>query len=214
MTIEDSLTLLNNTKQSIKTAIENKGVTVGSVPFADYAGKIGDIPTGIDLPEVGEEFGGGYFIEALLLSDGVYASIVSPLTGGEVGSRTNGTAAAWGFPAEYLDPRVADSNIPNSQAKTAVNGLTLNGKSDWMLPTMPQAIKWLSTVIQKGWIDDERGIISGLTYYSINTCTENTANTSQFIYAGMLDSLDNVQAAVRNKNIASRTRAFRLEKLD
>jgi hypothetical protein len=46
MTIADSLTLLNTTKNAIKTAIEAKGVTVGSVPFSQYATKIGNISTG------------------------------------------------------------------------------------------------------------------------------------------------------------------------
>lgn len=59
MTIEDSLILLNNTKQSIKAAIESKGVTVGSVPFSDYADKIMDITTGplvtLDGPTVIEQ---------------------------------------------------------------------------------------------------------------------------------------------------------------
>ena len=46
MTIADSLTLLNSTKTAIKTAIEAQGVTVGSVPFADYPDKIALIEGG------------------------------------------------------------------------------------------------------------------------------------------------------------------------
>lgn len=40
MTIADSLTLLNNTKTAIAAAIEAKGIPIGSIPFADYPGKI------------------------------------------------------------------------------------------------------------------------------------------------------------------------------
>jgi hypothetical protein len=43
MTIAVSLLLLNNTKAAIKSAIEAKGVTVGSVPFASYPAKIAAI---------------------------------------------------------------------------------------------------------------------------------------------------------------------------
>jgi surface protein len=46
MTIADSLTLLNNTKQAIKDAIEDKGVTVGAIPFAEYPDKISEISGG------------------------------------------------------------------------------------------------------------------------------------------------------------------------
>ena len=50
MTIASDLVSINTTKGNIKTAIEAKGVTVGSVPFADYPGKIASITGG----------GGGY----------------------------------------------------------------------------------------------------------------------------------------------------------
>lgn len=46
MTIADQLTSLANTKAAIKTAIENKGVTVGTVPFDQYPSKISAITTG------------------------------------------------------------------------------------------------------------------------------------------------------------------------
>ena len=46
MTIADSLTLLNSTKTAIREAIEDKGVTVGSIPFADYPAKIAEISGG------------------------------------------------------------------------------------------------------------------------------------------------------------------------
>lgn len=46
MTIADSLTLLNSTKTAIKAAIEDKGVTVGSIPFAGYPDKIAEISGG------------------------------------------------------------------------------------------------------------------------------------------------------------------------
>lgn len=46
MTIASQLELLANTKSAIKTAIEAKGVTVGTVPFSEYPVKIADITTG------------------------------------------------------------------------------------------------------------------------------------------------------------------------
>lgn len=46
MTIAQQLTDINDSKQAIKTAIENKGVTVGNAAFSQYAGLIDDIETG------------------------------------------------------------------------------------------------------------------------------------------------------------------------
>lgn len=43
MAISDQITAINNAKQAIKTAIEAKGVTVGTAPLADYASKISSI---------------------------------------------------------------------------------------------------------------------------------------------------------------------------
>jgi len=45
MTIASQLTSINDSKQAIKTAIEAKGVTVGTAAFDQYAGKIADIDT-------------------------------------------------------------------------------------------------------------------------------------------------------------------------
>jgi surface protein len=48
VTIADKLLLLNSTKTSIAAAIEDKGVTVGSIPFSQYPGKIAEISGGGD----------------------------------------------------------------------------------------------------------------------------------------------------------------------
>ena len=45
-TTADKIALLKNTKTEIKTAIENKGVEVGTIPFSEYAEKINSITTG------------------------------------------------------------------------------------------------------------------------------------------------------------------------
>ena len=45
-TTADKIALLKNTKTEIKTAIENKGVEVGNIPFGEYAEKINSITTG------------------------------------------------------------------------------------------------------------------------------------------------------------------------
>lgn len=46
MSIAEKLTQLNTVKQNIKSAIEQKGVTVGSAPFTQYPAKILEIETG------------------------------------------------------------------------------------------------------------------------------------------------------------------------
>ena len=47
MAISDQLTLLNNTKQAIKTSINNRGGSVtDSTPFADYSTAIDNLPSG------------------------------------------------------------------------------------------------------------------------------------------------------------------------
>lgn len=46
MSIASKLQDIANCKTAIKNAIETKGVTVGSVPLSDYAGKILQIQTG------------------------------------------------------------------------------------------------------------------------------------------------------------------------
>lgn len=51
MSISSELTLLNNTKQEIKAAINNKGVTVTNEPFAEYPDKIRLIPRGSGIYE-------------------------------------------------------------------------------------------------------------------------------------------------------------------
>lgn len=48
MAIENKLNKLKETKQNIKSAIENKGQTVGDIPFAQYAKKISEIEVGDD----------------------------------------------------------------------------------------------------------------------------------------------------------------------
>ena len=46
MTVADKLLQLNQVKQDIKAAIENKGVDLTGVTFTDYANKISDISSG------------------------------------------------------------------------------------------------------------------------------------------------------------------------
>jgi surface protein len=50
MTIADQLTSINNSKQAIKTAIEAKGVTVGTAAFDQYATKISEISGSSPVP--------------------------------------------------------------------------------------------------------------------------------------------------------------------
>ena len=45
-TIEQNLQTIIDIKQNIKTAIEDKGITVGDVSFTEYANKIGEISSG------------------------------------------------------------------------------------------------------------------------------------------------------------------------
>lgn len=55
MSIADKLNTLQTIKENIKTAIENKGVTVGDVPFTDYSEKINNIKIkgGLNVQETG-----------------------------------------------------------------------------------------------------------------------------------------------------------------
>lgn len=46
MSTAEKLTSILNSKTAIKNAIENKGVTVGEAPLADYSTLIASIPTG------------------------------------------------------------------------------------------------------------------------------------------------------------------------
>lgn len=47
--LSQNITQAINDFDSIKTAIESKGVTVGNVPTSEYAGKIGEIQTGQEI---------------------------------------------------------------------------------------------------------------------------------------------------------------------
>ena len=67
MSISDKLIQLNTIKTDIKDAIETKGVTVGSAPFADYAGKIGDISGG---GGGGVQYKDGFTPQLLFVVDG------------------------------------------------------------------------------------------------------------------------------------------------
>lgn len=55
MSIADKLNTLQTIKGNIKTAIENKGVTVGDAPFTDYSEKINNIKIngGLNVQETG-----------------------------------------------------------------------------------------------------------------------------------------------------------------
>lgn len=46
MSVADKLNTLQTIKANIKTAIENKGITVGDAAFTDYANKISSIEVG------------------------------------------------------------------------------------------------------------------------------------------------------------------------
>ena len=51
MNIANQLTQVNTTKQEIKTAIENKGVSMTGIPFTSYPSKINEITGGGDVPD-------------------------------------------------------------------------------------------------------------------------------------------------------------------
>lgn len=66
-TIAENLQTIIDIKADIKTAIENKGVTVGDASFSEYAGKIDSIEAGgsasIDVGALGIKFGNSTFTE-------------------------------------------------------------------------------------------------------------------------------------------------------
>lgn len=71
MTIERKLQNIVDSKEQIKSAIENKGVTVGNAPLSQYADKIEEIETGINVSD-GLVFTNPEKTEATLyISDGV-----------------------------------------------------------------------------------------------------------------------------------------------
>lgn len=82
-TIEQNLQTIIDIKQNIKTAIENKGITVGDVSFTEYANKIGEISSGgittIDVAAAGIKFGNSTFTEIPSYFDfsGNFTSIAS-----------------------------------------------------------------------------------------------------------------------------------------
>lgn len=61
MTISDKLSLLRSTKAGIRSAIEEKGQTVGDIPFARYPDKIRAIETSgsVDIPVASHDTLGG-----------------------------------------------------------------------------------------------------------------------------------------------------------
>lgn len=85
-TISDKLDYLNDTKDAIKTAIVNKGVTVGANDtFRSYATKIGSISTKVAFPS-GIRFGtsASTFTDASFLENVDFSNITS------IGSMFNG----------------------------------------------------------------------------------------------------------------------------
>lgn len=68
-TISENLQTIINIKADIKTAIENKGVTVGDAGFGEYASKINSIEAGgsgsisVDVGTLGIKFGNSTFTE-------------------------------------------------------------------------------------------------------------------------------------------------------
>ena len=94
MAISDKLTKLAQTKSAIKTAIETKGVTVGSIPFGEYPAKIEAIE------------GGGFDTSQITRAD--YMFFNSPLTaldlnGLDTGSVVNMNYMFYGSKATTLD---------------------------------------------------------------------------------------------------------------
>ena len=51
MSVADKLLQLNQVKQDIKTALENKGVDLTGVDFGGYAGKIDELPAVVELTQ-------------------------------------------------------------------------------------------------------------------------------------------------------------------
>lgn len=216
MTIADSLILLNNTKQSIKTAIENKGVAVGSAPFADYAGKIGDISAGIELPEIGDAFEGGYFAGVLFLSDGLYANIISPRS-------TEGTVKQYKTSAsddpgavDLVDPRTNMAIIDDVEhpAAQACSSLSTNGYSDWLLPSYCQIMWVLAEFGSRGLVGSADNNITNNRYYWSSTTQPGFPT---YAYKSRFSSTFGASEMARDtKNTATNNyvRAFRLEKLE
>ena len=108
MAISDKLTKLAQTKSAIKTAIETKGVTVGSIPFGQYPSKIEAIEGG---------GGGGFDTSQITRAD--YMFYNSPLTtldlnGLDTGSVVNMNYMFYGSKATTLDLSFFDTSSVTS----------------------------------------------------------------------------------------------------
>lgn len=73
-TIAENLQAIQDIKQDIKTAIENKGVDMSNTPFSDYSTKIDEITSGtapvkINVKEYGIKFGNSTFTEIPVVFD-------------------------------------------------------------------------------------------------------------------------------------------------
>lgn len=78
-TIAENLQTIQNIKQNIKTAIENKGVDMTNTPFSEYSTKIDEITTGgeIDINEYGIKLGYSSFNK---IPDGIDFSNVTDMS--------------------------------------------------------------------------------------------------------------------------------------
>lgn len=62
-TISEKLNHINSTKEQIKNAIENKGISVGDIPFSQYPSKITEISSSNSDTEVKGFLGNAIYIE-------------------------------------------------------------------------------------------------------------------------------------------------------
>lgn len=118
MSIASQITLLNNTKQGIKTAINNKGVTVTDEPFAEYPDKIRLIPNG----------GGTYESQIILYLEGKLENVIVPS-----GTTSIGTGAFYDGDAEYN--KLETINIPSSV--TTIGDYAFYGNKNITEVTLP-----------------------------------------------------------------------------
>lgn len=125
MSIASELTLLNNTKQGIKTAINNKGVTVTNEPFAEYPDKIRLIPNG----------GGIYESNIIAYIEGILRNAVIPSGTTTIGSAFCHFSALRSVTIPNTVTTIADEaffNCVNLSSMNLPNSVTSIGQKSFM----------------------------------------------------------------------------------
>lgn len=160
MSIATEISRLQSAKAAIKTAIENKGVTVGTITLGSYAGKIDQIASGgVDISDadavVGNVLSGKTFYATsggrktgTMLNNGsqnlVITNIADVLYINEGYHNGNGTA--------YIDS-TENAKLISSNIKSGITILGVTGSTNVVDTTSGDAIAGDILATKKAWVD-------------------------------------------------------------